>query len=175
MKARTPSGPSTTQRENDVTSALTESGHERLRLPMELLWSFFPSGPCPSVDGVAQRNGSATLRPRTCFQRVTPCETVLPNPGDRRYLAAMLIGYARVSTDDQDTAAQVAALHAAGCERIFREKASGGRWNRPQLLRLLTHLRSGDVVVVWKLDRLSRSLRGRAHAPGAARGRRPAG
>ena len=71
----------------------------------------------------------------------------------------MVIGYARVSTDDQDTAAQVAALHAAGCERIFREKASGGRWDRPQLLRLLSHLRTGDVVVVWKLDRLSRSLR----------------
>ena len=71
----------------------------------------------------------------------------------------MLIGYARVSTDDQDTAAQVAALNAAGCERIFREKASGGRWDRPQLLRLLTHLRTDDVVVVWKLDRLSRSLR----------------
>ena len=71
----------------------------------------------------------------------------------------MLIGYARVSTDDQDTTAQVAALHAAGCERIFREKASGGRWNRPQLLQLLTHLCPGDVVVVWKLDRLSRSLR----------------
>ena len=71
----------------------------------------------------------------------------------------MLIGYARVSTDDQDTAAQVAALSAAGCERIFREKASGGRWDRPQFLRLLNQLRSGDVVVVWKLDRLSRSLR----------------
>ena len=62
----------------------------------------------------------------------------------------MLIGYARVSTDEQDTAAQVAALHAAGCERIFRETASDGRWNRPQLLRLLTHLRAGDVVVVSK-------------------------
>ena len=48
----------------------------------------------------------------------------------------MLIGDARVSTDDQDTAAQVAALEAAGCERIFREKASGGRWERPQFLRL---------------------------------------
>ena len=71
----------------------------------------------------------------------------------------MLIGYARVSTDDQDTAAQVAALQAAGCERIFREKASGGRWERPQFLRLLNQLRAGDVVVVWKLDRLSRSLR----------------
>ena len=71
----------------------------------------------------------------------------------------MLIGYARVSTDDQDTAAQVAALEAAGCERVFREKASGGRWERPQFLRLLHQLRAGDVVVVWKLDRLSRSLR----------------
>ena len=71
----------------------------------------------------------------------------------------MLIGYARVSTNDQNTAAQVAALKAAGCERIFREKTSGGRWDRPQFLRLLNQLRAGDVVVVWKLDRLSRSLR----------------
>ena len=53
----------------------------------------------------------------------------------------------------------MAALKAAGCERIFREKASGGRWDRPQRLRLLNQLRPGDVVVVWKLDRLSRSLR----------------
>ncbi len=57
----------------------------------------------------------------------------------------MLIGYARVSTDDQDTAAQVAALKAAGCERIFREKATGGRWDRPELHRLLDHLRKADV------------------------------
>ena len=71
----------------------------------------------------------------------------------------MLIGYARVSTDGQDTAAQVAALKAAGCERMYREKASGGRWDRPELLRLMDHLRKGDVLVVWKLDRLSRSLR----------------
>ncbi len=71
----------------------------------------------------------------------------------------MLIGYARVSTDDQDTAVQVAALKAAGCERIYREKASGGRWDRPELHRLLEQMREGDVVVVWKLDRLSRSLR----------------
>ena len=71
----------------------------------------------------------------------------------------MQIGYARVSTDDQDTAAQVAALKSAGCERIFREKASGGRWDRPELHRLLDQLRKGDVLVVWKLDRLSRSLR----------------
>ena len=70
----------------------------------------------------------------------------------------MLIGYARVSTDDQDTAAQVAALKAAGCEPIFREKASGGRWDRPELHKLLDQLRKSDVLVVWKLDRLSRSL-----------------
>jgi len=71
----------------------------------------------------------------------------------------MLIGYARVSTNEQDTTAQAFALKAAGCERIFREKATGGRWNRPELQRLLDHLRKGDVLVVWKLDRLSRSLR----------------
>ncbi len=71
----------------------------------------------------------------------------------------MLLGYARVSTTEQETAAQVAALKAAGCERIYREKASGGRWDRPELHRLLDQLRRGDVLVVWKLDRLSRSLR----------------
>jgi len=71
----------------------------------------------------------------------------------------MLIGYARVSTNEQDTATQVAALKSAGCERIFREKASGGRWDRPELHRLLDQLRKGDALVVWKLDRLSRSLR----------------
>jgi len=71
----------------------------------------------------------------------------------------MLIGYARVSTQDQDSAAQVAALKTSGCELIFKEKASGGRWDRPELHRLLGQLRQGDVLVVWKLDRLSRSLK----------------
>ena len=71
----------------------------------------------------------------------------------------MLIGYARVSTQDQDTAAQIAALKLAGCELIFQEKAAGGRWERPELHRLLGQLRKGDVLVVWKLDRLSRSLK----------------
>jgi DNA invertase Pin-like site-specific DNA recombinase len=71
----------------------------------------------------------------------------------------MLFGYARISTNDQDTAVQVAALKAASCERICREKASRGRWDRPELHRLLDQLRKGDVLVVWKLDRLSRSLR----------------
>ena len=71
----------------------------------------------------------------------------------------MMFGYARVSRNEQDTAAQVSALRSAGCEKIFREKASGGRWDRPELHRLLDQLRKGDVLVVWRLDRLSRSLR----------------
>ena len=71
----------------------------------------------------------------------------------------MMFGYARVSTNEQDTAAQISALRSAGCEKIFREKASGGRWDRPELHRLLDQLRKGDVLVVWRLDRLSRSLR----------------
>lgn len=72
----------------------------------------------------------------------------------------MLLGYARVSKkDQQDTRLQLRALQDAGVTRIFEEKASGGRWDRPELHRMLEQLRSGDVVVVWKLDRLSRSLR----------------
>ena len=71
----------------------------------------------------------------------------------------MLIGYARVSTQDQDASAQITALKEAGCELLFQEKASGGRWDRPELHHLLSRLHKGDVLVVWKLDRLSRSLK----------------
>src|SRR6202049_3465985 len=71
----------------------------------------------------------------------------------------MMLGYARVSTNEQDTAAQVSALKSEGCEKIFREKASGGRWDRPELIRLLDQLRNGDILIVSGLDRLSRSLR----------------
>ncbi len=76
----------------------------------------------------------------------------------------MLIGYARVSKgDDQSTAAQKRALKEAGCDRLFEEAASGGRWDRPQLHRMLDQLRPNDIVVVWKLDRLSRSLKDLLH------------
>ncbi len=71
----------------------------------------------------------------------------------------MRLGYARVSTQDQDTRVQLTALKAAKCDRVFQEKASGGRWDRPQLQQLLEQLRPDDVFVVWKLDRLSRSLK----------------
>jgi len=75
----------------------------------------------------------------------------------------MLIGYARVSTGEQDTGAQLQALRDAGCARVFHDRASGGRWDRPELMRLLDQLRAGDVVVVCKLDRLSRSLKDLLH------------
>jgi DNA invertase Pin-like site-specific DNA recombinase len=75
-----------------------------------------------------------------------------------------LLGYARVSRgDDQSNTLQARTLRAAGCRRIFEETASGGRWDRPELHRLLDHLRAGDTVVVWKLDRLSRSLKDVLH------------
>lgn len=71
----------------------------------------------------------------------------------------MLVGYARVSTQEQDPALQLDALQAAGCERIFTEKASGAQRDRPQLQAALDYMRPGDTLVVWKLDRLARSLK----------------
>jgi DNA invertase Pin-like site-specific DNA recombinase len=71
----------------------------------------------------------------------------------------MLIGYARVSTDDQDLAQQRAALKEVGCRRIYEEKISGAKRDRPQLTRLLDQMRDQDTVVVCRLDRLARSTR----------------
>ena len=71
----------------------------------------------------------------------------------------MIIGYARVSTEDQKLDAQLDALRAAGAERIFKDKRTGSSRMRPELTKLLEQLRAGDVVVVTKYDRLARSLR----------------
>ena len=71
----------------------------------------------------------------------------------------MLIGYARVSTTDQTLALQQDALTKAGCERIFTDTASGAQIDRPGLSEALSHLRQSDILVVWKLDRLGRSLK----------------
>jgi DNA invertase Pin-like site-specific DNA recombinase len=71
---------------------------------------------------------------------------------------SVIIGYARVSTEDQHLDAQLTALEAIGAERIFAEKISGTKKSRPELSRMIEQLRDGDVVVVTKYDRLSRSL-----------------
>ena len=69
-----------------------------------------------------------------------------------------MIGYARVSTDDQNTNLQVDALKVAGCEKIFMEHGSGADRDRPQLKAALEFTRAGDVFVAWKLDRVARSV-----------------
>ena len=69
-----------------------------------------------------------------------------------------LIGYARVSTAEQDTALQTDALLKAGCERVFEDTVCGVKINRPGLAEALAYLRDGDVLAVWRLDRLGRSL-----------------
>jgi len=71
----------------------------------------------------------------------------------------MIIGYARVSTAEQNLDAQLDALLAAGAEKIYKEKLTGKNRQRPELEKLLEHLRKGDVIVVAKYDRLARSLR----------------
>ena len=70
----------------------------------------------------------------------------------------MKIGYARVSTDDQNPDLQLAALKAAGCEKVYTDKATGANVKRPELAKCLKALAAGDTLIVWKLDRLGRSL-----------------
>lgn len=72
----------------------------------------------------------------------------------------MIFGYSRISKgDDQNARLQLQAFKDVGVEKTFQETASGGRWDRPVLHKMLEQLRDGDVVIVWKLDRLSRSLK----------------
>jgi DNA invertase Pin-like site-specific DNA recombinase len=78
-----------------------------------------------------------------------------------RLVGACLLkyGYARVSTDDQNPALQIAALKKAKCTHIFQDRLTGATTNRPQFARCLKTLRAGDTLMVWKLGRLGRSLR----------------
>jgi DNA invertase Pin-like site-specific DNA recombinase len=70
----------------------------------------------------------------------------------------MLVGYGRVSTTDQNPAMQEDALRMAGCEKLYIERIMSGKKDRPQLTAALDYVRSGDTLVVWRLDRLARSL-----------------
>lgn len=72
----------------------------------------------------------------------------------------MLIGYARVSTPEQDLTPQLEALRSAGCERTFSDKATGAKADRAGLADALSYARTGDILVVWKLDRLGRTMKG---------------
>ena len=85
-------------------------------------------------------------------QQAPPSQPAAPGSG-------ILVGYARVSTQEQDTGLQIDALKSAGCARIFAEKASGAQRERPQLTAALDYMRPGDTLVVWKLDRLARSMK----------------
>ncbi|HGC8067004.1 TPA: recombinase family protein [Yersinia enterocolitica] len=80
------------------------------------------------------------------------------DPGTIDIAMPTLIGYARVSTPDQNLAMQVEALEKAGCHRVFTDVASGAKASRPGLDEALAYLREGDSLVVWKIDRLGRSL-----------------
>ena len=71
----------------------------------------------------------------------------------------MLIGYARVSTQDQNLSLQIEAVTEAGCQRIFDDKIGGSRAERPGLAKVMENLREGDTLVVWKLDRLGRGVK----------------
>lgn len=83
----------------------------------------------------------------------------------------MLIGYARVSTQDQNLDLQIEALTKAGCKKVFEDKISGSRAERPGLAKALDLLRKGDTLVVWKLDRLGRSVKNLADLVGELRQR----
>src|SRR3954447_9637087 len=82
---------------------------------------------------------------------------IVPSAGDTAAAGPLVIGYARVSTEDQRLDLQRDALARAGCHRTFEDRVSGARAGRPGLAAALSHLRRGDTLVVWRLDRLGRT------------------
>jgi DNA invertase Pin-like site-specific DNA recombinase len=93
------------------------------------------------------------------FEKLVVLFTSKSNENLELLRSTMNVGYARVSTRDQHLALQLDALRQAGCRQIYEEVVSGARTERPVLQQTLAHLRKGDVLMIWKLDRLGRSLR----------------
>src|SRR4051794_32546633 len=104
------------------------------------------------------RAASPGQRGRPAIRKVAR-PTSMPRPGENGPSKAMLLGYARVSTIDQNLALQRDALTEAGCQKIFTEQISGAVTDRPALCEALAFARSGDTLIVWKLDRLARSMK----------------
>src|SRR5262249_25518866 len=135
---------------------------------------------CPSDSDRCDASAEHTLRreliPTQATRRrfPTPCTTtktctfcLTPKTGRftlvkrwvQKWSQERKVGYARVSTTEQDLSAQLEALKKAGCQRIYSEKRSGANGNRDALQRMLKELQAGDIVVVTRLDRLARSVR----------------
>lgn len=115
------------------------------------LWNGVPSHiHTPNIP----RKDVPKVVPQSTFHKVSR----LTSNGIIAHMASMTYGYARVSTGGQDASLQRDALMKAGCDRIFTDVASGAKAHRPELDHMLDLLREGDTVVVWKLDRLGRSL-----------------
>ncbi len=118
------------------------------------------SGSVTPVSTIAAKTVPHPKRPKTAAK--TPLGTRLArlyDPQGHPQGQPRLVGYARVSTDEQTTALQLDALRAAGCVAIYEHSASGASQSQPGLSRALDDLRPGDTIVVWRLDRLGRSLR----------------
>jgi DNA invertase Pin-like site-specific DNA recombinase len=93
-----------------------------------------------------------------CYLTANRTLSALNQKTDKSHLMTA-IGYARVSTGEQDTALQLDALQKAGCEKLFEDKASGVKTDRPGLTDAISYVRDGDTLTVWKLDRLGRSMK----------------
>lgn len=111
----------------------------------------------PSIPYKNPPTSSSTKSPETQYRKQS-FKTRYPNGFLYAIIMVMKIGYARVSTHDQNLALQIDALEQAGCEKIFQDQISGATKQRPGLDEAITYLREGDVLVVWRLDRLGRSL-----------------
>ena len=119
--------------------------------------------PCGQIDGKAHgylsrcnRLSTDRISSKTIYTSTYYCDRFID--GRCRSDTFMLFGYARVSTQDQNLALQLDDLKKAGCQKIFQEKVSSAKI-RPQLQKMLEVVREGDTIIVWKLDRLGRSLK----------------